>query len=152
MVGRVRDALGMREPAAGRAAQRQTDRETSSSGADQLGPAAGRTGRRAGNRPPGTTGGVREPVVLLDELGPAREISSSSSPVCRATTVALTAAAVTLVAVRAMSAITPIGMVAATNSSGSPAAAITVAADTVAAPGTPATPTETTTLRSASTM
>ena len=39
------------------------------------------------------------------------KISSSSSPVCRATTVALTAAAVTLVAVRAMSAITPIGIV-----------------------------------------
>ena len=64
---------------------------------------------------------------------------------------ALTAAAVTLVAVRAMSAITPIGIVAATNSSGSPAAAITVAADTVAAPGTPAMPIETTMQRSART-
>ncbi len=71
------------------------------------------------------------------------KISSSSSPVCRATTVALTAAAVTLVAVRAMSAMTPIGIVTATNSSGRPAADITVAAATVAAPGTPATPTET---------
>ena len=64
---------------------------------------------------------------------------------------ALTAAAVTLVAVRAMSAITLIGIVAATNSSGSPAADITVAADTVAAPGTPAMPIETTRQRTTST-
>ncbi len=63
---------------------------------------------------------------------------------------ALTAAAVTLVDVRAMSAMMLIGIVAATNSSGRLAADSTVAAATVAAPGTPAAPTETITLSSVS--